>query len=231
MTWLDASRFTVVSTMSGPVTPTSSMREATRPTRAACCWSNSVVNPWIVRNVIVVLEVKWCMANRDTHHRRGGAEGGCLDSIYTSNYGWWILNHLMTFSMDSQQLTTRGHIVFISAIRFSCHVKWVINLVMIVKKCSFTMVSMMCSITRSNWCAPHQTRVRRHSLCITLLRWVITPKTRPVMLRVPSEVTPSRWTFQPWRKTSKKDTTIWNMTLPVCRLNIGSATTCRLTML
>ncbi len=185
--WFDASRFAIVSAVSGLVTP--------------------------------------------THHRRGGAEGGCLDSICASNCGRWILNHLMTFSVDSQRLTTQGHVVFISAIGFSCHVKWVINPVMIVKKCSFTMVSMMCSITRSNWCAPHQTWVKGHSLCIALLRWVTTRETRPIMLRAPSEDTPSRWTFQPGWRTSKKDTTIWNMTSPVCRLNIGSAITCRLTML
>jgi hypothetical protein len=208
MTWLDASRFVIASAVNGPVTPTSSMRKATRPTRPACYWSNSVINPWIVRNVIAVLEVKWCMVSRDTHHRRGGAKGGCLDSICASNCGQWILNYLMTFSVDSQRLMTRGHVVFISAIRFNYRVKWVIDPVMTVKKRSFTMVSMMCSITRSNWCAPHQTRVRGHSLCIALLRRVTTPETQLVMFRTPSEDTPSRWTFQPGRITSKKDTTI-----------------------
>ncbi len=130
-----------------------------------------------MRNVIAILEVKWCMARRDTHHRRGGPEGGCLDSTCASNCGRWILNHLMTFSVDSQRLTTQGHVVFIFAIRFNCRVKWVINPVMRVKKRSFTMVSMMCSITRSNWCAPHQTRIRGHSLCIALLRRMTTPET------------------------------------------------------
>jgi len=145
MMWFDALRFAIISTVSGPMTPTSFMREVMRPTRVVCYWFNSVVNPWIMRNVIAVLEVKWCMASIDTHHRRGGAEGGYLDSICASNCGRWILNHLMTFSVDSQRLTTRGHVVFISTIRFRCHVKWVINPVMTVKN----VPSRWCP-----WCVP-----------------------------------------------------------------------------
>lgn len=59
---------------------------------------------------------------------------------------------------------------------------------MIAKTLYFTILYMMCSIMRFNWCSPHQTWTKEHFLCIALLRQVTTPNTQPVMLRSTTEV-------------------------------------------
>jgi hypothetical protein len=193
MTWVDGSIFAIDSAVSGPITPTSSMKDAMRLSRAFRCWSTRVVNPWIEQKVIAARVVKWCIERSATHQRRGGAESGYFDSIWASNCGRWILNQLMTFFVESQRLTTRGHVVCISAIRFCCRVKWVINPVMTEKNRSLMTLFIMSSITRSSWCAPHQIRIREQSLCIATSRRVTTPATRPVILRALSDVKPRRW--------------------------------------
>jgi hypothetical protein len=87
-------------------------------------------------------------------------KAGCFDSIWASNCGWWILNQLMTFSIESQWLTTWGHVVCVSAIKFCYRVKWVINPVMTEKNHSLMTLLIMSSITKSSWCAPHWIRIR-----------------------------------------------------------------------
>ncbi len=160
MTWIDGSIFAIDSAVSNPVTPTSSMKDAMRLSRAFRCWSTRVVNPWIERKMTATRVVKWCIERSATHQRRGGAEAGYFDLIWASNCGRWILNQLMTFSVESQRLTTWGHVVCISAIRFCCRVKWVINPVITKKNRSLMTLLIMSSITRSSWCAPHQIRIR-----------------------------------------------------------------------
>ncbi len=153
--WVDGLIFAIDFVVNSPVTPTLSMKDAMRLSKAFRCWSTRVVNPWIDRKVTTARVVKWCIERSVTHQRRGGAEASCFDLIWVSNYGWWILNQLMTFSIESQQLTTRGHIVCISMIKFCYRVKWVINLVMTEKNRSLMTLLIMSSITISNWCAPH----------------------------------------------------------------------------
>jgi len=192
MMWVDGSIFTIDSVVSSPITPTSSMKDAMRLSRAFRCWSTKVVNPWIERKVIAARVVKWCIERNTTHQRRGGAEAGYFDSIWASNCGRWILNQLMTFFVKSQRLTTRGHVVCISAIRFCYCVKWVINPILIEKNRSLMKLLIMSSITRSSWCAPHQIRIREQSICIATLRRVTTLATRPIILRAVSNVKPTR---------------------------------------
>jgi hypothetical protein len=161
MTWVDVLIFAIDSTVNGPIIATLSMKDAMRLSRAFRCWSTRVVHPWIKRKVTNVRVVKWCIERSATHQRQDGAKAGCFDSIWANNYGQWILNQLMTFSVESQRLTTQGHIVCISTIRFYYCVKWVINPIIIEKNCSLMTLLIMSSITRSSWCAPHQIRIRK----------------------------------------------------------------------
>jgi hypothetical protein len=174
--------------------------------------------------------VKWCIERNATHQRRGGTKVGCFDSIWASNYGPWILNQLMTFTIESQRLTTRKHVVCISMIRFCYRVKWVINPVMTENNRSLMTLFIMSSITRFSWCAPHQIRIREQSLCISALRRVTTPATHPIILRAPSDVKPRRRIVQSGQNTVKNLLTIVDMISPIWRSNIGSAHPCRLTM-
>jgi hypothetical protein len=161
---------------------------------------------------------------------KGGAEAGCFDLMWTSNCGRWILNQLMTFFVESQWLTTWGHIVCISAIKFCCRVKWVRNPIMIEKNHFLMTLIIMSSITRSSWCAPHQIWIREQSLCITTSRRVTTPATRLVILWAPSDVKPRRRIVQSTQSIVKNLLTIVDIISPVSRSNIRSAHPCRLTM-
>jgi hypothetical protein len=160
MTWINGLIFAIDFVVSGPIIPTSSMKDAMRLSRAFHCWSIRVVNPWIERKMTASRVVKWCIERSATHRRRGGAKAGCFDSIWASNCGRWILNQLMTFSVKSQRLTTRGHIVCISVIKFCYRVKWVINPIMTEKNRSLMTLLIMSSIIRSSWCDPHQIRIK-----------------------------------------------------------------------
>ncbi len=174
--------------------------------------------------------VKWCIERSATHQRRGGAKFGCFNSIWTSNCGRWILNQLMTFSVESHRLMTRGHVICISAIRFCYHVKWSINPVMTEKNRSLMTLFIMSSITRSSWCAPHQIRIREQSLCIAASRRVITSATCLIILQAPSNVKPRRRIVQSGQSIVKNLLTIVDMISPVWRSNIESTHPCRLTM-
>ncbi len=230
MTWVDGSIFAIDFAMNGPITPTSSMKDAMRLSRAFRCWSTRVVNPWIERKMTDARVVKWCIEKSATHQRQGGAEAGCFNSIWANNYGRWILNQLMTFSIESQRLTTRGHVICISVIRFCYRVKWVINPVMTEENRSLMTLLIMSSITRSSWCAPHQIQIREQSLCIAALTRVTTPATRPVILQAPSDIKPRRRIVQSGQSTIKNLFTIVDMISLVWRSNIESAHPCRLTM-
>ncbi len=76
-----------------------------------------------------------------------------MSSFNTDSHMW--------FSVESQQLMTRGHVVCISTIRFYYRVKWVINPIMTEKNRSLMTLLIMSCITRSSWCVPHQIRIRK----------------------------------------------------------------------
>jgi len=230
MTWVDGSIFAIDSAMSDPVTPTSSMKDAMKLSMAFHYWSTRVINPWIKQKMTDARVVKWCIEISATHQRRGGVEVGYFNSIWTSNCGRWILNELMTFSIESQWLTTRRHIVCIFAIRFYYRVKWVINPIMIEKNRSLMTLLIMSSITRSNWCTPHQIQIREQSLCIAVLRRMTTPTTCLVILQASSDIKPKRWIVQLGHSIVKNLFTIVDMISPVWRSNIESAHPCKLTM-
>ncbi len=110
--------------------------------------------------------VKCYIASKEAHQRWGGAYASYFDSICASNLGWWILNHLVTFSINSHQLIMWGHVVFISVINFCWQVIWMMKPVMIMKKHSLKTSFIMCSMTKSSWCAPHQIQVKGQSSCM-----------------------------------------------------------------
>ncbi len=231
MTWVDVSRFPINSIVSKPVTPMSSIKEATRSFNVVCCCSNNVVNPWIERKVITVRLMKCCITSKEAHRRRGGVDANCFDSTCTNNSGQWILNHLVMFPVDNHRLIMRGHVVFISAINFCWQIIWVMKLVTIVKKHSLTTSFIMCSMTRFSWCAPHQIRIKGQSSCMAASNQVTTPATQSVILRAPSNAKPIRRIVQSGQSTIKNLFTMSNITSPIWLSNIGSAHPWRLTMM
>jgi hypothetical protein len=75
--------------------------------------------------------------------------------------GQWILNHFVTLYVESQWLTMRGHVVPMFVINFYYQMRCMMKLVITKKKRSLTTLFMMCSMTRSSWCAPHQNSKER----------------------------------------------------------------------
>ena len=111
--------------------------------------------------------------------------------MWRRSSGWSNLNQLVTLYVESHQFTTRGQVVPISAISFCWQLRWEINLSIVLRKVSPTTLVMMCSITRSSWCAPHHILNNGQSLCTYFWSLVTTPAALPVMLRAPSDATPS----------------------------------------
>ncbi len=118
------------------------------------------------RKMIVVRLVKSSIASKQAHQSRGGAEAGCFDSMCARSSWRWILNHFVTLYVKNQRLTMQGHIVPMSMINLCCRMRSVMKLVITKKKLSLTISFMMCSMTRSNWCAPHQIQKKEYSSCI-----------------------------------------------------------------
>ncbi len=102
--------------------------------------------------------------------------------------------------------------------------------VMIVKKRSLTTSFIMCSMTRSSWCTPHQIWIKRESSCMAASSQVTMPTTWSVILHAPSNAKPIKWIVQSRQNTIKNLLTMSNITSPVWRSNIGSTHPWRLTM-
>jgi len=101
---------------------------------------------------------------------------------------------------------------------------------MIMKKRSLTTSFIMCSMTRSNWCAPHQIWVKGQSACMAASSRMTMLAMRLVILRAPSDAKLIRWIIQSGQSMIKNLSTMSNIISSVWRSNIGSAHPWRLTM-